>query len=107
MWTYRTESQRSLTSSYLFQRDTQCSVFEESKNGCKRLVVLHTTLFFSCLAIKFHSDSERGLGPLVASLSLGSPALMHFRHKSTQGTALTLILRHVRTSNTSSSQDLC
>ncbi|KAF9004804.1 hypothetical protein BDQ17DRAFT_1354723 [Cyathus striatus] len=27
----------------------------------------------------FHSDSEAGLGPLVAGLSLGSPALMHFR----------------------------
>ncbi|KAK0220197.1 hypothetical protein IW262DRAFT_1272276 [Armillaria fumosa] len=27
----------------------------------------------------FHSDSERGLGPTVAGLSLGSPALMHFR----------------------------
>jgi len=27
----------------------------------------------------FHSDSERGLGPTVASLSLGSAAVMHFR----------------------------
>jgi len=29
--------------------------------------------------MSFHSDSELGLGPVVAGLSLGSPALMHFR----------------------------
>ncbi|KAJ7470891.1 hypothetical protein FB451DRAFT_1472612 [Mycena latifolia] len=27
----------------------------------------------------FHSDDEKGLGPVVAGLSLGSPAVMHFR----------------------------
>ncbi|KAL1723929.1 hypothetical protein EV715DRAFT_285989 [Schizophyllum commune] len=27
----------------------------------------------------FHSDAEAGLGPLVAGLSLGAPAFMHFR----------------------------
>ncbi|PCH43386.1 hypothetical protein WOLCODRAFT_164397 [Wolfiporia cocos MD-104 SS10] len=51
----------------------------------------------------FHSDSERGLGPVVASLSLGSAAYMHFRlhnqydsikGKGTRRTALTLYLRH-------------
>ncbi|KAF8844298.1 hypothetical protein BDN67DRAFT_963043 [Paxillus ammoniavirescens] len=52
----------------------------------------------------FHSDSEKGLGPIVASLSLGSAALMHFRpHAIAQAgqgpkpqctTALTLVLRH-------------
>ncbi|KAG5647047.1 hypothetical protein DXG03_001417 [Asterophora parasitica] len=51
----------------------------------------------------FHSDSERGLGPFVAGLSLGSPALMHFRaHRKfrldeeakTQAIALTVVLRH-------------
>ncbi|KIK91187.1 hypothetical protein PAXRUDRAFT_831057 [Paxillus rubicundulus Ve08.2h10] len=52
----------------------------------------------------FHSDSEKGLGPIVASLSLGSAALMHFRQRVSaqdcQGpkpqcpTALTLVLRH-------------
>ena len=28
---------------------------------------------------QFHSDAEAGLGPLVAGLSLGAPAFMHFR----------------------------
>ncbi|OCH87040.1 hypothetical protein OBBRIDRAFT_837689 [Obba rivulosa] len=51
----------------------------------------------------FHSDSEKGLGPVVASLSLGSPAYMHFRllakHDTLTGKganriALTLYLRH-------------
>jgi len=51
----------------------------------------------------FHSDSERGLGPLVAGLSLGAPALMHFRihHKylreddmERKTIALTVVLRH-------------
>ncbi|EPT04533.1 hypothetical protein FOMPIDRAFT_1156757 [Fomitopsis schrenkii] len=51
----------------------------------------------------FHSDAERGLGPTVASLSLGSGAYMYFRllgkytDKVGQGgdrNALTLYLRH-------------
>jgi len=49
----------------------------------------------------FHSDSEPGLGPLVAGLSLGSPALMHFRLlskyepiKEQRQIAITFILRH-------------
>ncbi|KAI9067410.1 hypothetical protein FKP32DRAFT_1563809 [Trametes sanguinea] len=51
----------------------------------------------------FHSDAERGLGPRVASLSLGSSAHMHFRllkkHRTDKGSgsnvnALTLFLRH-------------
>ncbi|KAK0203612.1 hypothetical protein DFS33DRAFT_1332731 [Desarmillaria ectypa] len=55
----------------------------------------------------FHSDSERGLGPTVAGLSLGSPALMHFRklkpkrrkgvsenEEKTDRTVLSLVLRH-------------
>ena len=51
---------------------------------------------------QFHSDSEPGLGPVVASLSLGSAAIMHFRlharyRKDGEGkeNALTLTLRHV------------
>ncbi|KAG1746118.1 hypothetical protein EDB19DRAFT_1690476 [Suillus lakei] len=50
--------------------------------------------------MSFHSDSEQGLGPVVASLSLGSAAFMHFRHRATSkeakhpSNALTLILRH-------------
>ncbi|KAH9942478.1 uncharacterized protein BXZ73DRAFT_97887 [Epithele typhae] len=51
----------------------------------------------------FHSDAEAGLGPRVASLSLGSAALMHFRLLKKYRTdkaggdkvnALTLFLRH-------------
>ncbi|KZT66370.1 hypothetical protein DAEQUDRAFT_730349 [Daedalea quercina L-15889] len=51
----------------------------------------------------FHSDAERGLGPTIASLSLGSGAYMYFRllgrysDKKGQGcdrNALTLYLRH-------------
>ncbi|KAI0298518.1 hypothetical protein BC826DRAFT_997790 [Russula brevipes] len=49
----------------------------------------------------FHSDSERGLGPVVASLSLGSAAEMHFRlhskYTTTEGhrkVAMSLVLRH-------------
>lgn len=51
---------------------------------------------------KFHSDSERGLGPTVASLSLGSAAEMHFRlhskyadTESPRKIAMSLLLRHV------------
>jgi len=49
----------------------------------------------------FHSDSERGLGPVVASLSLGSLAEMHFRLNSKytvpegpRKVAMSLLLRH-------------
>ncbi|KAJ7181183.1 hypothetical protein C8R46DRAFT_598816 [Mycena filopes] len=49
----------------------------------------------------FHSDSERGLGPVVAGLSMGSPALMHFRvlskfvpHDQQRANVLTVVLRH-------------
>jgi len=49
----------------------------------------------------FHSDSEPGLGPVVASLSLGSAATMHFRlhahfrqHGEGRENALSITLRH-------------
>lgn len=54
---------------------------------------------------QFHSDAERGLGPRVASLSLGSSAYMHFRvlkkyredkSSGANQNVLTLFLRHVR-----------
>ncbi|KAK2464305.1 hypothetical protein APHAL10511_003762 [Amanita phalloides] len=51
--------------------------------------------------MSFHSDSEPGLGPLVAGLSLGSPALMHFRLLAKyeplgeqRQIAMTFVLRH-------------
>ncbi|KJA27877.1 hypothetical protein HYPSUDRAFT_130554, partial [Hypholoma sublateritium FD-334 SS-4] len=49
----------------------------------------------------FHSDNEVGLGPVVAGLSLGSPALMHFRlhprfdpEREKRGILLSIVLRH-------------
>ncbi|KAI5123916.1 hypothetical protein M0805_006334 [Coniferiporia weirii] len=47
----------------------------------------------------YHTDDERGLGPIVSSLSLGSIALMHFRLHEAPTTGqrekeLTLVLRH-------------
>lgn len=55
---------------------------------------------------KFHSDSERGLGPVIASLSLGSAAEMHFRlhakYNVIEGhrkVAMSLVLRHVGSIN--------
>ncbi|KAJ6513520.1 hypothetical protein DFH09DRAFT_941340 [Mycena vulgaris] len=49
----------------------------------------------------FHSDSENGLGPVVAGLSMGSPALMHFRllskyapRNEQRANAMTVVLRH-------------
>ncbi|KAG2099129.1 hypothetical protein BD769DRAFT_1368639 [Suillus cothurnatus] len=50
--------------------------------------------------MSFHSDSEHGLGPVIASLSLGSAAFMHFRARASSkeikhsSNVLTLILRH-------------
>lgn len=64
--------------------------------------------YFACQRTEgptqFHSDSEVGLGPRVASLSLGAPAYMHFRllrkyrdDKGTKATnnVLSLYLKHV------------
>lgn len=54
------------------------------------------------VSVEFHTDDEIGLGPLVAGLSLGSPALMHFRllaRHTPQGVqrsvAVSFVLRHV------------
>ena len=50
----------------------------------------------------YHSDSEKGLGPAVSSLSLGSMAFMNFRLQKRymkkghlRRRVLTLVLRHV------------
>lgn len=42
----------------------------------------------------YHGDDEEGLGPVVASLSLGSPALMRFRPKGQKQDILSIILHH-------------
>ncbi|KAJ6553490.1 hypothetical protein DFH09DRAFT_988081 [Mycena vulgaris] len=49
--------------------------------------------------MSFHSDDEKGLGPVVAGLSLGSPAVMHFRRvQKPEGQrhqkVLTILLQH-------------
>jgi len=61
------------------------------------------SVFIICSFAQFHSDNEVGLGPLVAGLSLGSPALMHFRlhpkfdpERTKKGILLSVVLRHVR-----------
>ncbi|KAH6913886.1 hypothetical protein BKA70DRAFT_1557921 [Coprinopsis sp. MPI-PUGE-AT-0042] len=38
-----------------------------------------TAAYMEKQKMAFHSDDEKGLGPLVAGLSLGSPAFMHFK----------------------------
>ncbi|KAI6047159.1 hypothetical protein EDC04DRAFT_2557109 [Pisolithus marmoratus] len=42
-----------------------------------------TAAYLAHQKMSFHSDDEKGLGPVVASLSLGAPAVMHFRHHTT------------------------
>ena len=64
-----------------------------------------------CLkSLQFHADAEKGLGPVVASLSLGSTSHMHFRRSKFDITqedvpkltgVLTLVLKHVSPLNTS------
>ncbi|GAW02468.1 hypothetical protein LENED_004126 [Lentinula edodes] len=49
--------------------------------------------------MSFHTDDEKGLGSVVAGLSLGSPALMHFRrrnvkHGPERKICLSIVLRH-------------
>lgn len=77
----------------------QLCVYGEAENGCK---FVYRLLRRGLIVIQFHSDAEVGLGPLVAGLSLGSPALMHFRLHARhdplyerRGILLTVVLRHV------------
>lgn len=60
-----------------------------------------TAAYLAHQKMSFHSDDEKGLGPIVASLSLGSPAVMHFRHHTSGAgqnqpneIVMSLILRH-------------
>ena len=58
---------------------------------------LLTAAYMERQAMGFHTDGERGLGPVVASLSMGSPAIMKFRTLEDRKTiVLSLVLRHVR-----------
>ena len=61
----------------------------------QKMSVCHMWYFISqCIEgpVQFHSHSEVGLGPRVASLSLGAPAYMHFRllkkYRDDKGTRL-------------------
>ncbi len=47
------------------------------------------------MRMSYHSDDEVGLRDLVASLSMGAPARMSFRHRGTKDRRLALELRHV------------
>jgi len=88
---------------YLIQSLIQCCLHGKTKDGS----TLRNSIFTSNVYdTQFHSDSERGLGSVVAGLSLGSPALMHFRlhakhepNKENRKIALSFVLRHVRTSH--------
>lgn len=84
--------------------------------GALRLIEEHTATLFPKESINFneilsvaylekqkmsyHTDNEKGLGPIIASLSLGSTALMHFRlrnpttSKKHHPKSLTLVLNH-------------
>ncbi|KAI5981104.1 hypothetical protein EDD15DRAFT_2184664, partial [Pisolithus albus] len=60
-----------------------------------------TAAYLENQKMSFHSDDERGVGPVIASLSLGSSAKMRFRHcRTTEGSnqkkedALSFILCH-------------
>ena len=57
---------------------------------------LLTAAYMEKQSMGFHTDGERGLGPIVASLSMGSPAIMKFRTLQDRKTVvLSLVLRHV------------
>ena len=58
---------------------------------------LLTAAYMEKQSMGYHTDGERGLGPVVASLSMGSPAIMKFRTLEDRKTVvLSLVLRHVR-----------
>ena len=58
---------------------------------------LLTAAYMEKQSMGFHTDGERGLGPVVASLSMGSPAIMKFRTLEDRKTiVLSVVLRHVR-----------
>ena len=56
---------------------------------------LLTVAYMEKQSMGFHTDGEQGLGPVVASLSMGSPAIMKFRTMEGKTVVLTLVLRHV------------
>ncbi|KAL5485244.1 hypothetical protein ACEPAI_7886 [Sanghuangporus weigelae] len=58
-----------------------------------------TAAYMARQKMSYHTDDEKGLGPVVASLSLGSVAHMHFRHRRTATNRsidkqLSIVLRH-------------
>ncbi|KAJ7794467.1 hypothetical protein B0H14DRAFT_3093767 [Mycena olivaceomarginata] len=60
---------------------------------------LLSVAYLEAQSMAFHSDNEKGLGPVVAGLSLGSPAVMAFRptakpKKGQHRAELCLVLHH-------------
>jgi hypothetical protein len=84
------------------------AAYMERQKMAVRFFLYKTRCCYTRLSLQFHSDSEQGLGEVVGSLSLGSPALMHFRPLSrfderTKGGSrivLTFLLRHVSATHT-------
>ncbi|KAM0750515.1 hypothetical protein T439DRAFT_326477 [Meredithblackwellia eburnea MCA 4105] len=85
---YRGES-----TSYAFEDSpscvwTACQLVQRIANRALTARI-QSVLFNECLNVaycgggqmNYHCDSEKGLGPVVASLSLGAPAVMSFRRK--------------------------
>ncbi|KZO98787.1 hypothetical protein CALVIDRAFT_596408, partial [Calocera viscosa TUFC12733] len=60
----------------MFNELLTVAYMDEQKMAVSRLQFVRTRLTASS---QYHDDGEDGLGPVVASLSLGSPALMSFR----------------------------
>ncbi|KAF2224207.1 hypothetical protein BDZ85DRAFT_260574 [Elsinoe ampelina] len=64
-------------------------VLDEQFDQANEFNELLTIGYFDGQNIKYHDDGEKGLGPTVASLSLGFPADMLFRVKSKHWTGMT------------------
>lgn len=57
------------------------AIWPSKKWNVRKHFFIFCRLFFSVsnVSVLVHSDGEKDLGPIVASLSLGSPAIMKFR----------------------------
>ncbi|EAU91450.2 hypothetical protein CC1G_01939 [Coprinopsis cinerea okayama7 len=76
----------------------QRRIYEALGKGVEFNEVL-TAAYMESQKMAFHSDDEKGLGPVVAGLSLGSPALMHFRLQKrysgdNRACLMSFVLRH-------------
>ena len=69
----------SLHSDTGFNEVLSAAYMEEQKMAVRFKRFVECIHLDSEFMFQFHSDSERGLGPVVASLSLGAAAYMYFR----------------------------